>query len=94
MDCAFVFNVFEPAVFEKWPDVGRAVTALRTTSPLHAGMTGSGASACAVYPDVTTARFAAGGIDDRWEVHVAATTGRKQARQVTEKTEGDREEFI
>jgi 4-diphosphocytidyl-2-C-methyl-D-erythritol kinase len=87
-------NDLEPAVFEKWPDVGRAVTALRTTSPLHAGMTGSGASACAVYPDVTTARRAASGIDEHWKVRVAATTRRTRARQVAEKTEGEREECV
>ncbi|MEJ2581197.1 MAG: 4-(cytidine 5'-diphospho)-2-C-methyl-D-erythritol kinase [Acidobacteriota bacterium] len=87
-------NDLEPAVFEKWPDVGRAVTALQTTSPLHAGMTGSGASAYAVYPDLETAERAASGIDDRWDLHVAVTTRRTQGRQEMEETEGEREEFV
>lgn len=74
------FNELESVVVEGWPEVGRVVDALRATDPLHAAVTGSGASAFAVYPDSRRASDAAAALGDRWQVFVGSTLTRDRAR--------------
>ncbi len=45
-------NDLEPVVVENWPEVGRAVTALKAMGPLYAAVTGSGAAAFAIFADL------------------------------------------
>lgn len=80
-------NDLEPAVIERWPEVGRAVAALRATGPLHAAVTGSGAASYAVFPDLAAARVAAAGLEDRWKVRVVSTIGRNGGRPVVQRIE-------
>lgn len=75
-----LFNELESVVIERWPEVGRIVDALRATEPLHAAVTGSGASVFAVYPDPRCASEAAAVIGDRWQVFVGSTLTRDRAR--------------
>jgi 4-diphosphocytidyl-2-C-methyl-D-erythritol kinase len=75
-------NDLEPVVTARWPDVGRAVTELRATSPLHAAVTGSGAAAFAVYSDLEGARSCAEGLKNGWDVYVTSTIGRSRGRPV------------
>lgn len=75
-------NDLEPVVVENWPEVGRAVTALKAKDPLHAAVTGSGAAAFAVFPDLEAAREGAGGLDESWNVHVGSTLRRARGRPV------------
>ena len=75
-------NDLEPVVVENWPEAGRAVTALQTLGPLCAAVTGSGAAAFAVFPDLEAARDGADGLDESWNVHVGSTLGRAQGRPV------------
>ena len=75
-------NDLEPVVVENWPEVGRAVTALQTLGPLCAAVTGSGAAAFAVFPDLEAARDGADGLDESWNVHVGSTLGRARGRPV------------
>lgn len=84
-------NDLEPAVIETWPEVGRAVGALRATGPLHAAVTGSGASSFAVFPDLATAQAAATGLGDRWNVRVVSTVGRECGRPMVKKIESQEE---
>jgi len=76
------FNELESVVVERWPDVGRVVDALRATDPLHAAVTGSGASVFAIYPDSHRASDAAASLGDRWQVFVGSTLTRDRARLV------------
>ncbi|MFC2144489.1 4-(cytidine 5'-diphospho)-2-C-methyl-D-erythritol kinase [Acidobacteriota bacterium] len=75
-------NDLEPVVVEKWPEVGRAVTALKTMGPLCAAVTGSGAAAFAVFPDLEAAGDGPDGLDPSWVVHVGPTLGRSRGRPV------------
>jgi 4-diphosphocytidyl-2-C-methyl-D-erythritol kinase len=73
-------NDLEPVVVENWPDVGRAVTALKAMGPLCAAVTGSGAAAFAVFPDIEAAGDGPDGLDPSWDVHVGSTLGRSRGR--------------
>jgi 4-diphosphocytidyl-2-C-methyl-D-erythritol kinase len=75
-------NDLEPVVAEKWPEVGRAVTALKAMGPLCATVTGSGAAAFAVFPDLEAAGNGPDGLDPSWNVHVGFTLGRSRGRPV------------
>jgi len=80
-------NDLEPAVIETWPEVGRALAALRATGPLHAAVTGSGAASFAVFPDLATAQVVAAGLEDRWDVRVVSTVGRERGRPMVKREE-------
>jgi 4-diphosphocytidyl-2-C-methyl-D-erythritol kinase len=73
-------NDLEPIVIERWPEVGRAVVALKATGPLYAAVTGSGASSFALFQDLAAARVAAAGLESSWDVHVGTTIGREFGR--------------
>lgn len=73
-------NDLEPIVIDNWSEAGRAVTALRSADPLHAAITGTGASSFAVFPDLGAAWAAVEGLKDIWSVHVTSTVGRERAR--------------
>ena len=75
-------NDLEPVVVENWPEVGRAVTALKAMGPLHAAVTGSGAAAFAVFSDLAVAGNGPDGLDPSWDVHVGSTLGRSRGRPV------------
>jgi 4-diphosphocytidyl-2-C-methyl-D-erythritol kinase len=75
-------NDLEPVVIADWPEVGRAVAALKAMAPLHAAVTGSGAAAFAVFSDLETARDGAADLEDGWDVYVATTLGRSSGRPV------------
>ncbi len=75
-------NDLEPVVVENWPEVGRAVTALKAMDPLYAAVTGSGAAAFALFPDLEAARDGAVGSDESWNIHVCSTLRRAQGRPV------------
>ena len=77
-------NDLEPVVIENWPEVGRVLAALEATAPLHAAVTGSGAAAYAVYPDLEEARNAASGLDDDWRVYLTTTIGRSRGCPMVE----------
>jgi 4-diphosphocytidyl-2-C-methyl-D-erythritol kinase len=87
-----LFNELETVVVERWPEVGRVVDALRATQPLHAAVTGSGASAFAVYPDPRRASEAAAALGDRWQVFVGSTLTRDRARPVVRDEGSPKEE--
>jgi 4-diphosphocytidyl-2-C-methyl-D-erythritol kinase len=73
-------NDLEPVVVENWPEVGRAVTALKAMGPLYAAVTGSGAAAFAVFSDLEGAGDGPDGLDESWDVHVGSTLGRARGR--------------
>ena len=75
-------NDLEPVVVENWPEVGRAVTALKAMGPLCAAVTGSGAAAFAVFPDLEAAGDGPVGLDESWDVHVGFTLRRPRGRPV------------
>jgi 4-diphosphocytidyl-2C-methyl-D-erythritol kinase len=75
-------NDLEAVVVEHWPEVGRAVTALKAMGPLCAAVTGSGAAAFAIFPDSGTAGVGLDGLDESWDVHVGCTLGRSRGRPV------------
>ena len=75
-------NDLEPVVVENWPEVGRAVTALKAMSPLYTAVTGSGAAAFAVFSDLAVAGNGPDGLDPSWDVHVGSTLGRSRGRPV------------
>ena len=87
-----LFNELESVVVERWPEVGRVVDALWATEPLHAAVTGSGASVFAVYPDARRAREAAAALGDRWRVFVGSTLTRDRARPVVRDEGSPKEE--
>ena len=75
-------NDLEPVVVENWPEVGRAVTALKAMGPLYAAVTGSGAAAFAVFSDLAVVGNGPDGLDPSWDVHVGSALGRSQGRPV------------
>ena len=44
-------NEFEEAVVSGWPEVGEGLRMLRSSGPLHASLSGSGAASFAVFDD-------------------------------------------
>jgi 4-diphosphocytidyl-2-C-methyl-D-erythritol kinase len=88
------FNDLEQLVIGKWPEIGRALGALRATHPLHSGMTGSGAAVFGVYPDARAAHEAAEDLGGNWRFHVGSTLSRAESEPVVrpvETREEDRE---
>lgn len=85
-------NDLESIVTEHWPEAGRALTELRALNPLHAAITGSGASSYAIFRDLETARVAAEGLSDIWNVQVTSTIGRERGRPTARQCE-NQEEF-
>ena len=85
-------NDLEPLVVELWPEVGRVVDALKSTRPLHAALTGSGAAVFALFSDLDVAREAAVGLEDHWNVYITSTIGRAKGRPMV-RTEGREEEL-
>ena len=79
-------NDLEPVVVENWPDVGRSVTALKAMGPLYAGVTGSGAAAFAIFPDLEAAGDGPVGLDESWKVHVGSILGRSRGCPVVKKS--------
>jgi 4-diphosphocytidyl-2-C-methyl-D-erythritol kinase len=75
-------NDLEPVVIEEWPEVGRAVTALKAVGPLHVAVTGSGAAAFAVFSDLEAAREGVARLEKGWDLFVASTLGRSIGRPV------------
>jgi 4-diphosphocytidyl-2-C-methyl-D-erythritol kinase len=75
-------NDLETVVIANWPEVGRAVAALRGTAPLHAAVTGSGAAAFAVFSDLEGAQRGADGLNNGWDVYVTSMIGRSRGRPV------------
>ena len=73
-------NDLEPVVVAGWPEVGRALTALGATAPLHAAVSGSGAAVFAVYHDLEGAQRGAEGLNDGWDVYVTSIIGRACGR--------------
>jgi 4-diphosphocytidyl-2-C-methyl-D-erythritol kinase len=73
-------NDLESVVIETWPEVGRALSALKATNPLHAAVTGSGAAVFAIFPDLDAAQHEAEGLNDEWEVYATSTIGRSRGR--------------
>jgi 4-diphosphocytidyl-2-C-methyl-D-erythritol kinase len=88
------FNDLEQLVTGKWPEIDRALGALRATHPLHSGVTGSGAAVFGVYPDAGAALEAAEDLGDNWRFHVGSTLGRAESELIArpvETREEDRE---
>ena len=86
------FNELESVVIERWPEVGRVVDALRATDPLHAAVTGSGASVFAIYPDSRRASDAAKALGERWQGFVGSTLTRDRAQPGVRGVESPKEE--
>jgi 4-diphosphocytidyl-2-C-methyl-D-erythritol kinase len=85
-------NDLEPVVFDHWPEVGQVVEALRDMRPLHAGMSGAGATGFAVFPDAESARLAARNLDGEWWAHAGGTLDRESAQITVIKEDTQREE--
>jgi 4-diphosphocytidyl-2-C-methyl-D-erythritol kinase len=81
------FNDLEQVVTETWPEIGRALGALRATHPLHSGVTGSGAAVFGVFADARAALDAARDLGDNWRFHVGSTLGRAASRLVARRVE-------
>ena len=86
-------NDLEPVAIEKWPQVGRALDALKATKPLHAALTGSGSASFAVYPDISSASKAAAGLKRCWKVFEVATVGRERGHPNVGEIRKSQEEF-
>ena len=84
---ACFFNDLEGLVTGKWPEIDRALGALRATHPLHSGVTGSGAAVFGVYSDAGAALDAAQDLDDNWRFHVGSTLGRAESELVARRVE-------
>ena len=74
-----LYNDLESVVIGKWPEVGEALGSLKMSGPLHAGVTGSGTAAFAVFTDVEEARQAAVRLGDGWLKHAGLTLPRTKA---------------
>lgn len=79
-DWRVMTNEFEEAVVGGWPEVGEALWMLRTSHPIHASLSGSGAASFAVFDSREAARGAAADLPADWFVHVGATLPRRSAR--------------
>jgi 4-diphosphocytidyl-2-C-methyl-D-erythritol kinase len=82
-------NDLEPVVLAGWPQIGRALEAVRGTAPLHAAVSGSGSAVFGVYHDVAAARRALAAVTGHGWVHAGTTLSRTQARLAVELEEGD-----
>jgi len=77
-------NVLEEVVVRSWPEIGEGLQVLRSSSPLHASLSGSGAASYAVFDDPAAARRAADKLPADWFVHVGSTLPRRSAGLVVE----------
>jgi len=84
LDWRTMTNVFEEVVVRSWPEVGEGLQMLRSSSPLHASLSGSGAASYAVFDDPAAARRAADKLPSDWFVHVGSTLPRRSAGLVVE----------
>jgi len=85
-------NDLEEVVAGRWPVIGRVVSVIRETGPLHAAVTGSGAAVFGIYADLPAAHRAAQEIGSEWRVQVISTLGRRQASLLDRRTEHREEE--
>jgi 4-diphosphocytidyl-2-C-methyl-D-erythritol kinase len=81
-------NELEAAVVGGWPGVGEALRFLRSTGPLHAALSGSGAASYAVFDDLNRARQAVAEVPSGWFVHVGVTLPRRSARLTVSISDG------
>ncbi len=84
LDWRAMTNELEEVVVKSWPEVGEGLRILRSGSPLHASLSGSGAAGFAVFGDPAAARRAAEMLPADWFVHVGSTLPRSSARLVVE----------
>ncbi len=84
LDWPAMTNVFEEVVVRSWPEVGEGLQMLRSSSPLHASLSGSGAASYAVFDNPAAARRAADKLPADWFVHVGSTLPRRSAGLVVE----------
>lgn len=84
LDWRAMTNELEEVVVRSWPDVGEGLQMLRSSSPLHASLSGSGAASYAVFDDPVAARRAADKLPADWFVHVGSTLPRRSAGLVVE----------
>jgi 4-diphosphocytidyl-2-C-methyl-D-erythritol kinase len=73
-------NDLEKVVIRWWPEVGRALTDLRSTACEYAAVTGSGGASFAVYEDADSASAAVASLAGKWPVVQTAIRGRREAR--------------
>lgn len=73
-------NDLEEAVVSGWPKVGEGLSLLRSSDPLHATLSGSGAASVAIYKHADDARRAASRMPAGWFVHVGSIVPRGRAR--------------
>jgi len=76
-------NDLQGVVIEGWPEVEYALSAIESTSPVHAAVTGSGATVYGIYQDRVAATRAAQTLVPWWRIHVGVTWGRDRARLET-----------
>jgi len=79
LDWRVMTNELEEVVVEGWPKVGEGLQILRSSSPLHASLSGSGAASYAVFDNTEAARRAAVDLPAGWFVHVGSTLLRRSA---------------
>jgi 4-diphosphocytidyl-2C-methyl-D-erythritol kinase len=77
-------NELEEVVVEGWPKVGEGLQILRSSSPLYASLSGSGAASYAVFDHSEAAHRAAVDLPASWFVHVGSTLARRSARLAVE----------
>jgi 4-diphosphocytidyl-2-C-methyl-D-erythritol kinase len=73
-------NDLQAVVTDNWPKVTEALRALEATDPIHAAVTGSGATVYGIYRDARQAASAAGRVAGPRRVHVGVTWTREQAQ--------------
>lgn len=79
-DWRVMTNEFEEAVIGGWPEVGEGLRILRSSHPIHASLSGSGAASFAVFDSREAAQRAAAKLPAEWFVHVGTTLRRRSAR--------------
>jgi len=84
LDWRAMTNVLEEVVVRSRPEIGEGLQLLRSSRPLHASLSGSGAASDAVFDDPATARRAADKLPADWFVHVGSTPPRRSAGLVVE----------
>ncbi len=84
LDWRAMTNELEEIVVRSWPEVGEGLQVLRSSSPLHVSLSGSGAASYAVFDDPVAAHRAAEQLPADWFVHVGSTLPRRSAGLVVE----------
>jgi len=80
LDWQEMTNELEDVVVSCWPKVGEGLRILRSSGPLHASLSGSGAAIFAVFGSAEAARRVAGELPASWFVHVGTTLQRPAAQ--------------